>query len=1003
MIQPAFDPSSLPVPRSNLHCGHPTPGLAGRVIVLALAAQCVLFAQTRELFAQSTTVETVAAIRERVAWTPSNELVRVRGVVTLRDERRALLFVQDATGGMFVTPAVPTAGSWSSGDVVEVMGTAVMTSRGPTIVDAAVTLAASGTMPEPRPLSALAGRVMAADATLIAVEGVVRVVRPSAPDAEATIRTADGTLTLVLPAPAGAGETPVDAVIRAEGVLSHVMAADRSLQRRELIATSPVRVVSAPPAEPFQLPELTVAELRRPPPASQLVRRARVSGVVTRQRVGRSLHVRTATLPIRVESEQATAVAPGDRVDVVGFPDLDGFSPFLADAVFRRVESGPLPPPVEATIGELSDGSRDAELVQVEGTFLEGERGRDEHTLVIQDGDLVFNAYVPLDEASRLPGGLRRGQRVRLTGICAVIVDSDGVPRSFRLQLRDAADVAIVAQGPAMPLSSRVPWWAWFSIALAAGAAGAAGFVYRAGRAKERTIRRQLARESALKARFDDLFERSSEIMIVHDRRGRISTLNRAGEQATGYSREELRMLDPNWLFGADYLDAITRMIAEGTESTPRAFRSELVPRRGARVPVDVHARVLVGDGQVVGVTAIARDLSERDRLENELRQAQKMEAVGRLATGIAHDFNNLITVLLGYSDELIEQVPQGSDWQRSAIEIRRAAERASGLTQQLLSFSRRQAAVAHTVDLNLVVANMEDLIRRLLGPEIRLEFSLEPHLAAIHADGAQIGQVVMNLVVNARDAMPKGGVLAIETANVELGSEHLDVIPGPHVSLCVRDSGVGMAADVRNRLFEPFFTTKDSGQGTGLGLSLVQGIVRQSGGHIVVESQPGAGSAFHVYFPRLVDEGPVPILAPPAAASSASVKGEGTVLLAEDDRPVRRLVVTELGRRGFTVLEAEDGRAALELFLQHQDAIDIVVTDVVMPRMNGADLAKEIESIRPGTKLLFISGHPERAGSGLDPTEVTNLLMKPFTADALASRIKDMLAGKKEPDGWNG
>lgn len=316
---------------------------------------------------------------------------------------------------------------------------------------------------------------------------------------------------------------------------------------------------------------------------------------------------------------------------------------------------------IASTLGELMDGTRDAELVRVEGVFLDSERGRDEQTLVIQDGDMIFNAHVLLDQAARLPAGRRPGQRVQLTGICSVIVDSESVPRSFRLQLRDASDVTVVA----------------------------AGAVYRTGRIKEQTIRRQLARESALKARFDDLFERSSKIMIVHDRRGRVSTLNRAGEQATGYSREELRMLDPNWIFGSDYLDAIARMIEEGADSTPRAFRSELVPRKGARIPIDVHARVLVGDGQVVGVTSIARDLSERDRLENELRQAQKIEAVGRLATGIAHDFNNLITVLLGYSDELIEQVPPGSEWQRSATEIRRAAEPASGLTQQLLAFSR--------------------------------------------------------------------------------------------------------------------------------------------------------------------------------------------------------------------------------------------------------------------------------------------------------------------------
>jgi two-component system cell cycle sensor histidine kinase/response regulator CckA len=545
------------------------------------------------------------------------------------------------------------------------------------------------------------------------------------------------------------------------------------------------------------------------------------------------------------------------------------------------------------------------------------------------------------------------------------------------------------------------PWWTWVFAAIAAVSVGVAIVLVRRSRSQESTIRRQLAREVSLKARLDDLFERSSEIMIVHDRRGRISTINRSGEQLTGYTREELRMLDPSWIFGADYLDAINGMINEGADGTPRTLRSELVPRKGNRVPVDVHARVLVGDGQVVGVTSIARDLSERDRLENELRQAQKMEAVGRLATGIAHDFNNLITVLLGYSDELIEEATPGSKFHSAALEVRRAADRASALTQQLLAFSRRQTSVSHAVDVNLVIANMEDLMRRLLGPEIRLAFSLDPELAIISADSQQIGQVLMNLVVNARDAMPAGGTLSIETANVELGDEHLDVIPGPHVALSVTDSGVGMSREIQARLFEPFFTTKDTGQGTGLGLSMVQAIVRQSSGHIVVESHPGEGTTFRVYFPRQTDvaSAPVPSLVP---QSVAAVTGEGVILLAEDDRSVRRLVVSELTRRGFTVIEAEDGVAALEMFRLEKDRVDVLVTDVVMPRMNGADLAKQAESIKPGLKILFISGHPERAGAGLDPTGVTNLLMKPFTADTLAARIKEVITGRKEADGWS-
>jgi two-component system cell cycle sensor histidine kinase/response regulator CckA len=528
-----------------------------------------------------------------------------------------------------------------------------------------------------------------------------------------------------------------------------------------------------------------------------------------------------------------------------------------------------------------------------------------------------------------------------------------------------------------------------------------AGLLIRRSRSQEETIRRQLAREVALKARFDDLFDRSSEIMIVHDRRGRISTINRSGEQVTGYLREELRMLDPNWIFGADYLDAISQMIGEGAEAAPQSFRSEFIPRKGSRVPVDVHARVLVGDGEVVGVTSIARDLSERDRLESELRQAQKMEAVGRLATGIAHDFNNLITVLLGYSDELIEEAEPASNVYAAATEVRRAAERASALTQQLLAFSRRQISVAQTVDLNQAVMQMEDLIRRLIGPEIRLVTTLQPEVSTISADSQQIGQVLMNLVVNARDAMPNGGTLTIATADVELGSDNLDAIPGPHVELTVSDTGHGMTREVRERLFEPFFTTKDSGSGTGLGLSMVHAIVRQSGGHIIVDSEPARGTTFKVHFPRQGNfaEAPAPALVPPPGAA---VKGEGVILLAEDDQSVRRLVVSELSRRGFTVLEAEDGAAALELFRRDVDRIDMLVTDVVMPRMNGADLAKAADRLRPGLKILFISGHPERAGAGLDPKGVTNLLMKPFTADTLAARIKEVITGRKEADGWS-
>jgi PAS domain S-box-containing protein len=535
----------------------------------------------------------------------------------------------------------------------------------------------------------------------------------------------------------------------------------------------------------------------------------------------------------------------------------------------------------------------------------------------------------------------------------------------------------------------------WLVLAAFAALLAVIAVLVRRTRAQEDTIRRQVARETSLKARFDDLFERVSDILIVHDREGRITSVNRAAERVTGYTRDELRVLDPNWIVDQAYLDMVRRLLEGGPDGEPRTTRTELQPRKGQKIPVEVDARVLTGDGQAVGLTAIVRDLSEQSRLEAELRQAQKMEAVGRLATGIAHDFNNLITVLLGYSDELIESVPADSDWRKPVEEIRRATERASSLTQQLLAFSRRQASVSQAVDLNAVIANMEDMLRRLLGAEIRLSLQLAEGLGAmgaIRADAPQIGQILMNLAVNARDAMPNGGALMIETANMQLGPEHLDIVPGPHVMLAVTDSGTGMTADVQKRLFEPFFTTKGAGQGTGLGLSMVQAIVRQNGGHITVQSEPGHGSTFRIYFPRANEEA-APLR--PVLPARPQARGSGVVLLAEDDRSVRRLVVTELTRRGFEVIEAPDGRVALELAQSHEGRIDVLVTDVVMPRMNGADLAKAMAGVRPEVKILFISGHPERAGAGLDPTGVPNLLMKPFTADTLAAKISELVAAR--------
>ena len=384
---------------------------------------------------------------------------------------------------------------------------------------------------------------------------------------------------------------------------------------------------------------------------------------------------------------------------------------------------------------------------------------------------------------------------------------------------------------------------------------------------------------------------------------------------------------------------------------------------------------------------------------EAQLRQAQKMEAVGRLAGGVAHDFNNLLTVIRGYSELLLGRLGPTDDMRKDMEEVKKAADRASGLTRQLLAFSRRQFIAAKVLDLNALVANMDGMLRRLIGEDIvELSTELDASTGAIKADPGQIEQVIMNLVVNARDAMPTGGRLTIETRNVTIGEEvRLDAVgvaPGSYVLLTVRDNGHGMDAETRSHLFEPFFTTKEKGKGTGLGLSTVYGIVKQSGGSIIVESAPGRGTTFRIYFPRVEREVPGPT---GTAEAIDLVRGRETILLVEDEPAVRGLVHETLRLHGYTVLEARHGIEALVTSAQYVGPIHLLLTDVVMPQMSGPEVAEKILTVRPGIKVLYMSGYPDHPvfdQGGV--SRETGFLPKPFSPHVLAQKVREVLDGVK-------
>jgi len=381
-------------------------------------------------------------------------------------------------------------------------------------------------------------------------------------------------------------------------------------------------------------------------------------------------------------------------------------------------------------------------------------------------------------------------------------------------------------------------------------------------------------------------------------------------------------------------------------------------------------------------------------RSEEKLRQAQKLEAIGQLAGGVAHDFNNLLTAIMGYGQLLTRRVEAHGQARRDVDEILRAADRAAALTRQLLAFSRQQVLDPRVLDLNAAVSEMDKMLRRLVGEDIDFVTAPAADLGRVKVDPGQIEQVLMNLVVNARDAMPEGGKLTIETANVELGAgyanDRLDVSPGPYVMLAVSDTGCGMSRETAARVYEPFFTTKALGKGTGLGLSTVHGIVKQSGGHIELYSELGEGTTFKVYLPRVEESAEA---APASVAPIGRSEGTETLLLVEDEDTIRRVMRESLELLGYLVLEAKDGSHAITHCQRPGQPIDLIITDVVMPLMSGPELVQRVTAVRPGLRVLFVSGYADHAlvHRGLR-TAGSAFLQKPFTPERLARRVRELL-----------
>ena len=514
----------------------------------------------------------------------------------------------------------------------------------------------------------------------------------------------------------------------------------------------------------------------------------------------------------------------------------------------------------------------------------------------------------------------------------------------------------------------------------------------------ENVTERKRARESveASYRRYRDLVENAVDMICTLDLDGTITYASPALLQTLGYTSKEVVGENIKRIMVDEDSERTERAFKAGSDGPPVGTYEFLLKKKDdTHVPGEIVSNLIyTADGAIAGTQAILRDISERRSLEAQLLQAQKMEAVGRLAGGVAHDFNNLLTAIIGYSELVLNRLSESDPIRKEIEEIMKTGERAASLTRQLLAFSRKQVMKPIVLDLDGLVADLEKMLRRLIGEDVDLITILEPKLGRVRADPGQIEQVIMNLAVNARDAMPQGGKIVIETANVHLDKtdarDHAGLAPGPYVMLAVSDTGAGMDPETLSHIFEPFFTTKAHGKGTGLGLSTAYGITQQSGGHVTAQSEPGAGTTFKIYLPRLEETAAA---VQPDQVWSGAMKGSETVLLVADEDVVRNLARAILEENGYNVLEARYGGEALLMCERHKEPIHLLLTDLVMPGVSGGKLGEYLTFLRKEMKVLYMSGY---TGSSLiRETALVNgfaFMQKPFTPHSLTRKVREVL-----------
>lgn len=924
--------------------------------------------------------------------------VDVRGTVTYYDRAWRVLFIQDATGGIYIDEKRRPL-QLKPGDRIRVRGVSDPGGYAPMISARNIDVenADSNTSDLPAPRTVAFGRLLsgAEDSQWIKLAGRVQKASRSQRNLQLRVLHQGGEFDVVL---MGLGKSlKTNKWIGAEIELTGVCGTRANVHRQAtgILLHVPnlqhVKFLNVPPENPFNIPTTPLAKLLRfDAQEGEYPQPVKIAGQVTFVGTTGLASVQDNTRGTLIQFSTNSMPTIGHRIEVLGLPSAAGFSPTLTLSAWRPLGQAAPPEPVPLEAHAALLGTQEAQLVVTEATVIQSHLDSAIPSLTLRDRGTVFSADLSALAGNPQWAELLPETVVRVIGVCSTQADEWNQPRSFRL---------LVPSNVPLEIIRRPPWLGTQQALAVAGGLGVAVLIalgwimtLRLRVAKQtRKIRRQLEEKSQLSARYNELFENAGDLVFTLDRSGRFETVNPAAADTFGTRQATLIHTAIFDRLTAESADSLRTALTRLSTNRPTASVELIMPDDKI---LEASVRLRSHDQSPDEIQCIARNVSERRGLEAQILQMQKMESVGQLAAGVAHDYNNLMTIILGNSEFIMEDKLLSGESGQMLDEIHDAADRASNLTRQLLAFSRRQIMKLTTLDPGDLVRNLTHMLERLMGEDIAIDFDVPTELPSIKADTGMIEQAVINLVLNARDAMPEGGQVTIRAQSLKLSKSEAeqkpDAMPGRHVRISVSDSGTGIEPEQLPHIFDPFFTTKEVGKGTGLGLATVFGIAKQHDGWVEVETAVGSGTTFHLYLPSVLEETQSQ---PEEENSTRANHGSETILIVEDEDGVRKTMRNVLRRAGYRVMDAADGPEALNSWAGHEHDIDLLVTDMRMPGgMSGRDLANRIRETRPDLLAVYCTGYSAELTGLTTLNERERLLPKPFENKMLIKVVREIL-----------